>query len=525
MKFVKSFLSVSDTPEDNDRKKFIIVTILLLGLFVGLYLVQKAQEIRRKAQVAGVDLSLVPSASGVLPGEKFSVDIVINTNGLSLSATELHVSFDANYLEAESITARDYLPVVLPPGPQVAPGRASIILGSLPTDPKTGTGTLATINFLAKSASANPVDIMFATGTQSAAIGYTSDVTRNLTPTSVTIGAVDEPVIFLAPAADVKGLNTVFPVEIKFTTGAGGKKISSVTGRLTYTFSGGSPELEVVDASGNVANKISQNASLDSGDWDFPVNSVSRSGGEVTIDLAAVNTSTSGYSSASETTLATIYFKGIRAPASNPVEVAFDSAETKMLTKEDPPVNILTKMQGGSYFIGTGSTLDFGFKAQGVKGVCSSDKIRLTISGGGNEKDYTISVSSDASGVFTPTAPVVLTGLPISDAGTNYSVFIKGASHLRKKLGDMVIMPGENQAPASWNSIEMKAGDFDAAGSSGWNILDVLDIGKILSVYTALEVPANSSNRNFDVDCNNVINIFDVALVLTNYTALQVLGD
>ena len=525
MKFVKTFLSDSGAPEDNERKKFIIVTVLLLGLFVGLYLVQRVQELRRKAQEAGVDLSLVPSVTSVLPGEKFSVDIVVNTNGLSLSATELHVSFDSAFLEAESIIAKDYLPVVLPPGPEVAPGRASIILGSLPTEPKTGTGTLATINFLATAASANPVDIMFATGTQTAAVGFTSDVTRNLTPTTVTIGAVDEPLIRLAPASDVKALNTIFPVDINFTTGAGGKKISSVTARLTYDFTGGSPELDVVDASGNVASKISQSTILDSGDWDFPVNSVSRSAGKVTIDLAAVNTSTSGFASSSETTLATIYFKGTSAPASNPVEVTFSTTDTKMLTKEDPPVNILTKMQGGSYFIGTGSTLDFGFRMQGVKGVCSSDKVRLTISNGVTEKDYTISVSSDDSGVFKPTAPVVLTGLPISDTGTNYSVFIKGASHLRKKLGDLVIQPGENQAPASWNSAEMKAGDFDEVTSSGFNILDVLDIGKILSVYTALEIPVNSANRIYNVDCNNVINIFDVALVLTNYTALQVLGD
>src|SRR3989344_1324312 len=318
MKIVKSFLSDSGVPEDNERKKFIIVTVLLLGLFVGLYLVQKVQEIRRKAQEVGVDLSLVASADSVLPGEKFSVDIVVNTNGLSLSAAE------------------------------VAPGVASIILGSLPTEPKTGTGTLATINFLATAASANPVDIMFATGTQTAAVGFTSDVTRNLTPTTVTIGAVDEPLIRLAPASVVKALNTIFPVDINFTTGAGGKKISSVTARLTYDFTGGSPELDVVDASGNVASKISQSTILDSGDWDFPVNSVSRSAGKVTIDLAAVNTSTSGFASSSETTLATIYFKGTSAPASNPVEITFSTTDTKMLTKEDPPVNILTKMQGGS---------------------------------------------------------------------------------------------------------------------------------------------------------------------------------
>ncbi len=524
MKTLKRILAATGESDDNERKKFIVVSILLLGLFVGLYLVQKAQELRRKAQEVGVDLSLAPSAAGVLPGEKFSVDIYIDTNELSVSATELHVSFDSNYLEAESIVGRDYLPVVLPPGPEVAAGRASIILGSLPTEPKTGTGALATINFIAKQASSTPVEIMFASGTQSAAVGYTSDVTRNLTPTSVTIGVVDEPLIRLAPASDVKGIGTIFPVEIKFTTGAGGKKISSVTGRLTYTFSGGSPELEVVDAAGNVASKISQNASLDSGDWDFPVNNVTRSGGKVTLELAAVNTSTSGFSGTEEMSLATIYFKGVATPALNPVEVSFDMTDTKMLTKEDPPQDILESATGGSYFLGTGATLTFGFRQQGVKGICSQS-VGLKLLGSTAEKSETISVVSNETGIFRPTTAYVINNLPLATNGTNYSVLVKGPSHLRKKLGEMLLKPGENVAPVSWEAQEMKVGDFDEVTSSGYNVLDILDIGKLLSVYTALEAPVNSSNRNFDVDCNKVINIFDIALVLTNYTALQILGD
>ena len=184
----------ADGEDSRERTKFIIVSLILIGLFVGLYLVQKTQEIRRRAQVAGVDLTLVPSATQILPKEAFSVDIIMNTNEFTVSAAEVHVSFDSNFLEATSIEAKDFLPVVLPPGPQVGAGRASIILGSLPTEPKKGTGVLATINFKANQASSIPTEIMFASGTQTVAVGYKEDVTGSLSPTSITIGGLKVPI-------------------------------------------------------------------------------------------------------------------------------------------------------------------------------------------------------------------------------------------------------------------------------------------------------------------------------------------
>ena len=98
MKVLKQLLSATGGPEDKEKKKFIIVSLILIGLFVGLYLVQRTQELRRKAQQVGVDLSLIPSATEILPDEQFSVEVVMNTNEFSVSAVEIHVSFDSNYL-------------------------------------------------------------------------------------------------------------------------------------------------------------------------------------------------------------------------------------------------------------------------------------------------------------------------------------------------------------------------------------------------------------------------------------------
>ena len=190
--FLKSILK--------NKKSLIVIIILVGGLVVAAILVRVRQEIRRRAAVTGVDFSLVSSKSSVNPGENFTVDVVMNTNEYSVSATEIHIAFDSNYLEAQSIQGSGFLPVVLPPGPQVGPGTASIILGATPGNPKQGSATIATINFLAKTPSGGPTEIRFDSGTQTAAIGQTGDVTRNLNPTSVTVlGAEPSPTPTTAP--------------------------------------------------------------------------------------------------------------------------------------------------------------------------------------------------------------------------------------------------------------------------------------------------------------------------------------
>lgn len=170
-----------------DKKKLIILLVLTGGLIAAAVLVRVSQEIRKRAAVTGVDFSLVSSKSSVNPGENFTVDIVMNTNEYRVSAAEIHIAFDSNYLQAQSIQGSGFLPVVLPPGPQVGPGTASIILGSNPGDPKQGSATIATINFQAKNPSGGATEIRFDSGTQTAALGNAGDVTRNLNSTQVTV--------------------------------------------------------------------------------------------------------------------------------------------------------------------------------------------------------------------------------------------------------------------------------------------------------------------------------------------------
>ena len=84
----------------------------------------------------------------------------------------------------------------------------------------------------------------------------------------------------------------------------------------------------------------------------------------------------------------------------------------------------------------------------------------------------------------------------------------------------MTLLPGENITPVGWRDIKILAGDFDSN-----NILNIIDLGKMLSVYTALSVPVTDLNRIYDIDADASITISDIAQVLSNYTALEIPGD
>ena len=103
-------------------------------------------------------------------------------------------------------------------------------------------------------------------------------------------------------------------------------------------------------------NQISANpALLSTGDWSFPIRSVTRAGRIITIDFAAINTSPAGYSNNNDTDLATINFKVNRAATTNPLTLTFDGANTQMLTKSGP-TDILAFPQNATYTLITDTT-------------------------------------------------------------------------------------------------------------------------------------------------------------------------
>ncbi|HWA51608.1 MAG TPA: fibronectin type III domain-containing protein [Patescibacteria group bacterium] len=155
--------------------------------------------------------------------------------------------------------------------------------------------------------------------------------------------------ISLSPATVTHYVGETFPVNVKFNTG--GSSIAGISFRITYPYSGTTPQLDVVDSNGNQSNQIFPDSTLVStGDWAFAVKTVTRASNTVTIDFSALDTNIAGYSNNTDTNLATIYFKVSAAAATNPIVLSFDATQSFMQTKSNT-TDILKVPTNGSFTI------------------------------------------------------------------------------------------------------------------------------------------------------------------------------
>ncbi|MDO8340856.1 MAG: dockerin type I domain-containing protein [Candidatus Woesebacteria bacterium] len=108
---------------------------------------------------------------------------------MSVTGSDLRIKYDNNILQAINIESKNYLPVVFIPG-QIVPPVAKIVLGSDPTDPKNGTGILASIRFKAIGQGITTV-ISFDANTAVSVLGQTTDVlNRPTTSLNITIASI-----------------------------------------------------------------------------------------------------------------------------------------------------------------------------------------------------------------------------------------------------------------------------------------------------------------------------------------------
>ncbi len=148
------------------EKKFILIAALALAVFVALAPLLPILTISQKAKAAGpILVSIVPSSTTVLPGESFTVDIVVDPQGVSdIAGIQTNFEFDPSLVEANSVTFQ----VDVDPfwsdncdgtGPWCSPGidNNAGLIGSWITASPTGSVfastpfTLATIDMTAKT--------------------------------------------------------------------------------------------------------------------------------------------------------------------------------------------------------------------------------------------------------------------------------------------------------------------------------------------------------------------------------------
>lgn len=123
--------------------------------------------------------------------------------------------------------------------------------------------------------------------------------------------------------------------------------ISGVAVRLTYPYSGATPEM--------IVEKIEVNPTLVStGDWTCPTQTSSEEGGNVLVDIACANTSAAGFTANTNVLLAKVNFKVERAPAINPIIVRFDPAMSVITQKSNSQDILLIPVSTGTYSIAGG---------------------------------------------------------------------------------------------------------------------------------------------------------------------------
>jgi Cohesin domain len=131
----------------------------------------------------GVTVSAVSSTPDVAVGQQFTVEIVLDTGALAVTAADLIVQYDTQHLRAVSNRAGSFLPVELAGG-SAEDGHAAITVGS-GTSAATGSGTILTLTF--EALAPGQATIAPAGGTKVAASGLSGNAVGQLVPVSVTV--------------------------------------------------------------------------------------------------------------------------------------------------------------------------------------------------------------------------------------------------------------------------------------------------------------------------------------------------
>jgi hypothetical protein len=148
--------------------------------------------------------------------------------------------------------------------------------------------------------------------------------------------------ILIVPENAIYPVGQSFPINVYFNTA--GIPISAVALRLSYPYSETPPSV--------IASNIQINTLLlGTGDWACPVRTITPEDGVIEIDIACANTSPLGFSTASNTLLATFNLIANQIPIINPLILTFNSDLTVISRKSDAADILSTPESQGIYNI------------------------------------------------------------------------------------------------------------------------------------------------------------------------------
>jgi hypothetical protein len=160
-----------------------ILFLLIACVGTVILLQKKTQEMRSRAALTGPKLSLSPATKSAAIGETFYLASTLDTDTDTVSAVELHLSYDPTAVQILSFTTGTVLPVILTPETHDN-GAISITLGAQPTSPYKGIGILGTWNI--KILAAKQSSVNYTSATQVAAIGKPTNALVSTTGSTIT---------------------------------------------------------------------------------------------------------------------------------------------------------------------------------------------------------------------------------------------------------------------------------------------------------------------------------------------------
>jgi hypothetical protein len=152
-----------------------------------------------------------------------------------------------------------------------------------------------------------------------------------------------EATVEVSPATGSFDVGETINAQVYFNTA--GIAVSGVVVSLKYQYSGSNPEINVQSVT--VAPQIAT-----SPDWSCPTQGFDTDGTNVNIEIGCGNTSAQGFSSTTNTLLATVTLVVNQTPAINPTVLRFDEAESRISRRSDDQDVLLIPTSTGSYSIG-----------------------------------------------------------------------------------------------------------------------------------------------------------------------------
>ncbi|HUQ85172.1 MAG TPA: PKD domain-containing protein [Candidatus Limnocylindrales bacterium] len=196
----------------NGRKIFLFgfIAILLIGIPVTIYLVQRQQQTQSRAEKA-TNLTFTPASSPSAPiqkkiGESIPLDIFVDPGTNLVSFVKLEIQYDPEKIATAETGAFTPNAAVFPSvleGPVYSPGKISVTL-SVGPDPTKAIQTKARAATLIFKAIGNtepgiPTVVSYGVSTQALSIGFNDQASENVlsssTPANIVIGGTAGPTV------------------------------------------------------------------------------------------------------------------------------------------------------------------------------------------------------------------------------------------------------------------------------------------------------------------------------------------